>query len=1775
MFITAIAAVSGFTPLFAYDPPNGGDLLPGFYSPLFSAGGASVESTESPEADAINPAASGAAQLMQFDASYGALTAFGTDYGNIFNAGFTLPQPYGVWSGNIHFLNSPFASMPLGTVFTAKGSFSKELYPNLTVGLGIGLMLGAGTTLFDWGAGLDLGISQGLGDIAFMKDFRWGAAVTGIGKPFAADIPGASGTPNTGYPSPFTLTAGASFAAIKTEDMGLRVSLDLARPDLAAPTALNFIAQLGLSFSYRDIIGLSASWGINAYDISVGRLWQIPSFGLKAKIPLDTSDAAPGLGELRPTIAAQPFASGIWAFSGGMTAVIDKPDTTGPVITATWPGFEHEALYLSLGTGRPNDSLSVPVTITDHRFVTGYALLITDESGNLVRKISDEIPSPKNIFDRILFVKRGVTVPPELRWDGKTEPGVSVSDGVYSAVIEARDDNGNTSRTDPYVVKVRSTPPSASITPPADETDLIFSPDGDGNKDTFTVRMIGSKEDLWTGTFSDSVQAAVKKIEFKDSPPSDYAWDGMSDAGTVVADGIYSFVLSATDRAGNSIEQKLDEIVVNTQKPGVSLSIDTAWFSPTGEGAINTISFGLGVPVKAGIVSWKLSIADAAGSEKWSVSGKDGTNIEDKTVFDGRDESRKVLADGSYKATLAVRYVNGNSPVAISPVFHIKTTKPTAVVKVNYSAFSPNGDGNKDTVTYTQTTSEEDQWIGTISDVFTKQPVKTFTFTGKADSQLDWDGTDDSGRLAHDGTYVYVLTTSDRAGNAGSSAPVVVSLDTEKKNVILYMDKNAFSPNGDGVKDLITFNAQVQNPDQVTKYELQVRDDSGKTVKSWTGTMTPPQAYLWDGTTDSGDKTNDGQYQGKMTVTYLAGQVETAQAPQLLLRTVFPQIDVSTDKLLFCPTGESTKKTVTFTQSSMAGDDWKGTIVDSKGAAVKSYTWKSLAETFVWDGTDSSGNVVPDGQYGYVASSTDTAGNHVEKRVDGITVDTREMQVLLAASLPAFSPNGDGIKDTISLNAQVQRAAETADFALAILDAGGKTVKSWSGAVPASTVFLWDGIKDSKDPAGDATYSARLKVDYKSGRIETTQSAPFLLRAAFPKADISADTYLFCPTGESVRKTVTISQTSTPGDDWAGVFLDAKGKAVRNYSWKDSLLGFTWDGTDDSGSIAPDGAYTYVVGSEDIAGNRTEKKIEGITVDSRRMSVSLSASLPGFSPNGDGVKETLTLNAPIQSPAEVVDYALSILDASGAQTRGWSGKVPTAAVYVWDGLTDAKARAPDGQYAANIRVEYRSGRVETAALPSPLLLRVTFPKIDISANWLLFDPRPKSRRPGVTITQTSAPGDDWKGAVLDSKGNAVKRYSWKGSADTFVWYATDDSGAQVPDGTYSYMVSSEDGAGNRAEKRIEGIKVDSRPTEAAVMAGRAGFSPLGDGTAPDEPLTIVVTLRDGVTNWKLELIDSGGTAQRTFSGKDGAGIPRTLTWDGKSSSGAYAQSIYIAALTVEYEKGFTAYGASPTFKLATNPPQTNAGFSPQPFSPDGDGADDTLTISLSAVSPLQIRDWSFEIRESQVVESTNPAAKASDTQFIRYSGTGTPPAQLLWDGQSNKNELVQSATEYPYIYTVADIYGNTTKLTGSIQVDVLVMRDGDRLKIKVPSIVFRANAADFNGLGQDILDKNDWTIKRIAVILNKFKEYKVRIEGHGNNLSKISGTKKQIDDEETKELIPLSTNRAAMVRQKLIENGVDPARLTILGLGSSEPVVPIKDTQNLWKNRRVEFILIK
>jgi hypothetical protein len=225
----------------------------------------------------------------------------------------------------------------------------------------------------------------------------------------------------------------------------------------------------------------------------------------------------------------------------------------------------------------------------------------------------------------------------------------------------------------------------------------------------------------------------------------------------------------------------------------------------------------------------------------------------------------------------------------------------------------------------------------------------------------------------------------------------------------------------------------------------------------------------------------------------------------------------------------------------------------------------------------------------------------------------------------------------------------------------------------------------------------------------------------------------------------------------------------------------------------------------------------------------------------------------------------------------------------------------------------------------------------------------------------------------------------------------------------------------------------------------------------------------------------------------------------------------------------------------------------------------TVTIKVTSATPVGI--WKIEIREPEPPYLV----------FSSWEGEGMPPATLQWDGHSASGELVQSASDYHFGLMVSNAHASET-YQGTLKVDILVIRDGDILRVIVPSIVFAPNAGDFKGLDPDRMANNDAILKRIAEVLNKFDTYRVKVEGHANPTT-APGTRQRENEERgdrrVKGNLPLSEERANAVVNYLVDLGVDRGRLTPVGVGSARTIVEFADRDNWWKNRRVEFILEK
>ena len=281
---------------------------------------------------------------------------------------------------------------------------------------------------------------------------------------------------------------------------------------------------------------------------------------------------------------------------------------------------------------------------------------------------------------------------------------------------------------------------------------------------------------------------------------------------------------------------------------------------------------------------------------------------------------------------------------------------------------------------------------------------------------------------------------------------------------------------------------------------------------------------------------------------------------------------------------------------------------------------------------------------------------------------------------------------------------------------------------------------------------------------------------------------------------------------------------------------------------------------------------------------------------------------------------------------------------------------------------------------------------------------------------------------------------------------------------------------------------------------------------------------------------------------------------------------------IEAEEDFQTQESKKQVVMAKNAkkdlpvPKASVRISPRYFSPDGDGSGDELNVLLNVESEAAVKNWSFVVKSQD-----------GKRNFWSKSGTSVVDEKIVWNGKSSKGELVQSATDYPYVFTLEDVNGTKCVEEGFVQVDILVIPENGRLKIQVPSIIFRSDHADFlsdevvradpkwdhesKGLTKSTIENNERVLGRVAEILKKFQDYNVRIEGNANNMT---GTAK-----EEEEITVLSKERAQFVMDWLVRDGIAANRLSAVGNGSKYSLAKSWDAENRWKNRRVDFILIK
>ena len=316
----------------------------------------------------------------------------------------------------------------------------------------------------------------------------------------------------------------------------------------------------------------------------------------------------------------------------------------------------------------------------------------------------------------------------------------------------------------------------------------------------------------------------------------------------------------------------------------------------------------------------------------------------------------------------------------------------------------------------------------------------------------------------------------------------------------------------------------------------------------------------------------------------IAGYISAADlAPRDSLAPVLIGIDSGIGR--FSPNNDDRSDQQTVTGIFSETVDWTVAFKNADGVVLDSVPGHGSTFSATWDGYV-DGIVVPDGAYMWTARGVDAWQNGTASGGGTVVVDTTGVDISSinpdGSIVGVFSPNGDGVGDTVSTTVSVPEAGSIVGW---VTDGGGATVRSWTAtSVAGANAMTWDGraTNGAYVPDGDYTlhFTARDRSETNGAGLSRAVRVIGFLRAVgtsvrvfYPQdADRFAATTVL---SFRLAKPATVTWTIRNAANTVVVtHLADASVAAGTQTW-------AWNGRTAAGAPLPVGAYmSYVTASD-------------------------------------------------------------------------------------------------------------------------------------------------------------------------------------------------------------------------------------------------------------------------------------------------------------------------------------------------------------------------------------------------------------------------------------------------------------------------------------------------------------------------------------------------------------------------------------------------------------------
>ena len=281
-----------------------------------------------------------------------------------------------------------------------------------------------------------------------------------------------------------------------------------------------------------------------------------------------------------------------------------------------------------------------------------------------------------------------------------------------------------------------------------------------------------------------------------------------------------------------------------------------------------------------------------------------------------------------------------------------------------------------------------------------------------------------------------------------------------------------------------------------------------------------------------------------------------------------------------------------------------------------------------------------------------------------------------------------------------------------------------------------------------------------------------------------------------------------------------------------------------------------------------------------------------------------------------------------------------------------------------------------------------------------FSPNDDGRADDQTVVGIFSESVSWTVEFKDGNGVVLDSTTGNGSTFSVAWDGL-VNGIAVPDGTYTWTARGTDawqngtatGAGTAIVDTV-GVDIQSISPDRSTVSV---FSPNGDGVADGVATSVSVPEAGSIVGW---VTDGGGATIRTWTTAAASGA-NTVTWDGRTTAGAYAPdgdyTVHFAARDRVGNSGTSLSRAVRAIGFLSAVRSSVRAFYPQ----DGDRFAPTTTLSFSLTTAATVT-WSIRNSGGTVVA----------THFAD-AAVAAGPQTWAWDGRSDGGVLLPRG-----VYTV-------------------------------------------------------------------------------------------------------------------------------------------------------------